>query len=244
MGANAQTTVPTFTASQVLTANQMNQSARTGVPVFANTTDRDAAFGGTGEKTLAEGQLCYVENLTGVAQIQYYDGSTWTSLSSGGLVLISNTAHSAASSVSVDNVFSSTYTNYRIIWQSSFSTSLTPTMRFRAGGTATTSSYAFQFVIGSSTTVTANRGTAQANLDIFGGASAGPLLAIYDIYGLNLAANTAGSGTVNMLYGGNLVHHNYSIAQQGTTQFDGVEINASTGNMTGNLWIYGYRKDV
>ena len=61
MGANAQTAVPTFTASHVLTAAQMNQSARTGIPVFATTVTRDAAFGGTGEKTLAEGQLCYVE---------------------------------------------------------------------------------------------------------------------------------------------------------------------------------------
>lgn len=77
MGANAQTIVPTFTAGQVLTAAQMNQSARTGVPVFANTTDRDAAFGGAGEKTLAEGQLCYLES-TDV--VQYYDGSTWQTL--------------------------------------------------------------------------------------------------------------------------------------------------------------------
>ena len=45
MGANAQTTVPTFVAAQVLTADQQNQSARTGVPVFAGTTERDAAFG-------------------------------------------------------------------------------------------------------------------------------------------------------------------------------------------------------
>ena len=73
MGANAQTTVPTFTTSQVLTAAQMNQSARTGVPVFASTVTRDAGFGGTGEKTLAEGQLCYVES-TG---LQSYNGTSW-----------------------------------------------------------------------------------------------------------------------------------------------------------------------
>jgi hypothetical protein len=75
MGANAQTTVPTFTASQVLTAAQMNASARTGVPVFATTTDRDAAFGGTGEKTLAEGQLCFIE--ASPKRIQIYDGTSW-----------------------------------------------------------------------------------------------------------------------------------------------------------------------
>jgi hypothetical protein len=79
MGANAQTTVPTFTAAQVLTADQMNQSARTGVPVFADTTARDAAFGGSGEKTLAEGQLCYLESTD---KVQFYNGTSWANLGS------------------------------------------------------------------------------------------------------------------------------------------------------------------
>ena len=79
MGANAQTTVPTFTAGQVLTADQQNQSARTGVPVFAGTTERDAAFGGAGEKTLAEGQLCYLESTD---KVQFYNGTSWANLGS------------------------------------------------------------------------------------------------------------------------------------------------------------------
>jgi len=79
MGANAQTTVPTFTAGQVLTAAQLNNSARTGVPVFATTVERDAGFGGAGEKTLAEGQLCYLEDTN---KVQYYDGAAWANLGS------------------------------------------------------------------------------------------------------------------------------------------------------------------
>jgi hypothetical protein len=79
MGANAQTSVPTFTAGQVLTAAQMNESARTGVPVFADTTARDAGFGGTGEKTLAEGQLCYLESTD---KVQFYNGTSWANLGS------------------------------------------------------------------------------------------------------------------------------------------------------------------
>lgn len=75
MGANAQTTVPTYVATQVLTAQQLNDSARTGVPVFATTTTRDAAFGGTGEKTLAEGQTCYIE--AAPKRLQVYDGTAW-----------------------------------------------------------------------------------------------------------------------------------------------------------------------
>ena len=74
MGANAQTTVPTFTAGAVLTAAQQNASARTGVPVFATTTLRDAAFGGS-NKTLAEGQMCYIE--AAPQRYQVYNGTAW-----------------------------------------------------------------------------------------------------------------------------------------------------------------------
>lgn len=74
MGANAQTTVPSFVAGNVLTAAQMNNSARTGVPVFADTATRDAAFGGSGEKTLAEGQIAYLEDTD---SLFVYDGAAW-----------------------------------------------------------------------------------------------------------------------------------------------------------------------
>lgn len=76
MGANAQTTVPLFTSGQVLTAEQQNTSAGTGVPVFATTATRDAAFGGS-NKALAEGQLCYIEASD---IVQYYTGSAWATV--------------------------------------------------------------------------------------------------------------------------------------------------------------------
>jgi hypothetical protein len=80
MGANAQTSVPLFTAGEVLTAANQNISAGTGVPVFATTTTRDAAFGGTGEKVLAEGQTCYVE---AIKALQIYDGTVWRPIDLG-----------------------------------------------------------------------------------------------------------------------------------------------------------------
>ena len=78
MGVNQQTSVPAFTSGQVLTAQQQTE-INTGVPVFADTTARDAAFGGAGEKTLAEGQLCYLEDTN---KVQYYDGAAWANLGS------------------------------------------------------------------------------------------------------------------------------------------------------------------
>ena len=44
--ANTQIKVPLFAAAEVLTAANMNISAGTGIPVFATTVTRDAAFGG------------------------------------------------------------------------------------------------------------------------------------------------------------------------------------------------------
>ena len=78
MGANAQTSVPTFVASQVLTATQVNQ-INTGVPVFADSTARTNAFGGSGEKVLAQGQLSYLES---DGKIYVYSGTAWVSISS------------------------------------------------------------------------------------------------------------------------------------------------------------------
>jgi hypothetical protein len=45
------------------------------IPVFATTATRDAAFGGAGEKVLAEGQTCYIEAAPN--RLQIYDGATW-----------------------------------------------------------------------------------------------------------------------------------------------------------------------
>lgn len=67
----------TFNSGDVLTASDTNQYLMRGVKVFANSTDRDAAYGGTGEPTLEEGEVCY---LADTDVIQTYGGASWTSL--------------------------------------------------------------------------------------------------------------------------------------------------------------------
>lgn len=112
MGANAQTAVPVFTAGQVLTAQQQTE-INTGIPVFATTVTRDAAFGGTGEKTLAEGQFAYIEatNTT-----QYYDGAAWQAVGASALTLISaTTVGTTVSTVAVTSAFSATYDYYKVV---------------------------------------------------------------------------------------------------------------------------------
>jgi hypothetical protein len=76
MGANATTFVPSYTSGEVLTAANLSVT-NSGIPVFATTVTRDASFGGSGEKVLAEGQFAYTEATNST---QYYDGAAWLGL--------------------------------------------------------------------------------------------------------------------------------------------------------------------
>jgi len=111
---NEQVNVPLFAASEILTAANMNISAGTGVPVFATTVTRDAAFGGAGEKVLAEGQLCYLSDSN---IVQYYDGAAWATVgpaTPSALVRVGGGTLSG-SSTAFTNVFSATYHAYKIV---------------------------------------------------------------------------------------------------------------------------------
>jgi hypothetical protein len=85
------------------------------VPVAADASARDALFGGAGEKVLAEGQLCYLEDSD---VVQYYDGSSWATVgptTAGGLVYVTGATFTTAATVSMaSGVFTSTYENYLV----------------------------------------------------------------------------------------------------------------------------------
>ena len=235
MGANAQTTVPTFTAAQVLTADQMNQSARTGVPVFADTTARDAAFGGSGEKTLAEGQLCYVENLTGVAQIQYYDGANWVSLSAGGLAFLAASSFTTATSVSLPNdTFTNTYLNYRVLFTLNALTADSDfTMRLRAGGSDnSTANYSNNGVSGATSFAfiesDSGRCVYTVQFDVLNPKVAQSTRILGSLFSVNKAASA-------------FLTTNISGAFEATTSFDSLSIISSVASsMTGTVRVYGY----
>ena len=88
MGANATTFVPAYVAGEVLTAANLSVT-NSGIPVFAGTTERDAAFGGTGEKVLAEGQFAYLESTNA---LQYYDSAAWVAVGGSGVLQVESTA--------------------------------------------------------------------------------------------------------------------------------------------------------
>ena len=247
MGANAQTSVPTFTAGEVLTAANMNISARTGIPVFVDTTARDAAFGGTGEKTLAEGQYAYIENIAGSAATQYYDGAAWQTLVVGGLSLVTAGTFSAVTTFTVDNVFTSAYRNYRVMVHNTQVTGASAQVietKLRVGGVASSTTYysarsGYQYT-GSIAADVVNNGThwfiQRANGS---GSSDGEGACSFDLFGPALAANTFFNGTA--------ADGSYQAACAGyhntATAYDGISFTLTTGatTMTGIYRIYGYQ---
>jgi hypothetical protein len=237
MGANAQTSVPVFTSGQVLTAQQQTE-INTGIPVFATTVTRDAAFGGTGEKTLAEGQFAFLEDTN---TTQFYDGVAWQPVGGdSGLTLISTTTiGTTVASVTVSGAFSSTYDNYRIIVAGG-ALSVTDAITMTLGSTVT--GYYRSWYSMSYAGTPLNQGL--ANISGFSQALSGTtnsLSGIIDLCSPNLAKVTiisssqvyaSTTGTVIFLQG----------FLNDTTQYTAFTLTPASGTMTGGtIKVYGYQ---
>jgi hypothetical protein len=159
-----------------------------------------------------------------------------------GLTLIKTQSFSAASSVSVDDVFSSTYENYCLIINlvSSASDNILR-LRLRVSSTdASGTDYAYQTLNAINTTVSAGRGTGQTSWDIFrqdtsynGG--------IAYIYRPNVAATTQYSST------GAWSLDNARINLNGgshglSTAYTGFSLIPNSGTITGQISTYGINK--
>jgi hypothetical protein len=244
MGVNAQIAVPAFVANQVLTAAQMTQ-INTGIPVFSTTVTRDAAFSGSGEKVLAQGQYAYIES---TSSLMVYSGSAWQTVG-GGMTLIESNTFSAVASVSpTTGVFSSTYNFYRVMFHlTAVSGNLTVNLRMRAAGTDysgtgytysgsgyTNADSAFQF------------GGETSSIVGYFRASTPPLLAYTaDIFNPNAATNTniiSAAFTSNSGYTAGSGILNVGTVVATSTQYDSVSFIASSGNFTGRYSVYGYNQ--
>ena len=245
---NEQTSVPLFSVGEILTSANMNISAGTGVPVFSNSTTRDAGFGGAGEKVLAEGQLCYLSDSN---IVQYYSGASWATVgpaAAGGLVCVkAETAFSAVSSVTADGIFTSAYTNYKVVISAQASTNGNGRFKLRVGGVSASTNYNTRYMYSDTAGVTGGVDASTAS-GLFGGELNGSFQCSYEftLFNPQLAQVTnhfgntyvsRGAYTTPVLY---LTAGNHSTA----TAYDGIELLPSAGTMTGTYAIYGYAKTV
>jgi hypothetical protein len=236
MGVNAQTAVPAFTAGQVLTAAQMTQ-VNTGIPVFATTVTRDAAFGGSGEKVLAQGQYAYIE---ATSTLQVYSGSAWLPAGDG-LTYITQATPSAVNTVSINNCFTSTYTNYRII--ANFTAAVgdaSLTARLRVSGSDATTNYSSQRVFGAVSTAGASQN--QAGTDEFYIADITGSTVTNNYISFELSSPALAQATSGMSIGGKSdVVQIVAIGHSTATAYDGITFLFGGTSVTGTIRVYGYQ---
>lgn len=237
MGANATTFVPTYVAGEVLTAADLNVT-NSGIPVFADTSARDSAFGGAGEKTLAEGQFAYIEASNAT---QYYDGSAWQSVgTTPGLVYVTGATFTAQTTVGMAaGVFTSTYKNYVVILDvtSGGSGDSEVTFRVNNAGSARTAAnyYAARTRVNSAGTVTTTgyNGATSAGLIVGAGTTGdGVSITVYDP--TNTSSYTAWSG-----HGGYQGFSNFGGMYNVLEATDGLTF-IFAASSTGFYRVYGY----
>ncbi|CAB5224799.1 hypothetical protein UFOVP740_11 [uncultured Caudovirales phage] len=245
MGANAQTSVPTFTTGQVYTAQQANWM-NTGIPVFATTTTRDAAFGGSGEKTLAQGQYAYIE---ATSTLQVYTGSAWVTAISTGLTYLTGGSFTTVAAVSLTaGTFSSTYRNYLININITANSSDSNALNWRGRASGTDNSTAnYSFALGGRrysdglATAGGNGASATAGRLTFMQSPMTGSVVSATFFAPQLASPTSfvtsstGRGVGDpdaALQGGGYFN--------ASTQFDALSFYPATGTISGTYEVYGY----
>jgi hypothetical protein len=243
MGANATTFVPAYVSGEVLTAADLTVT-NSGIPVFATTVTRDAAFGGTGEKTLAEGQFAYIEatNTT-----QYYDGAAWQSVGvTPGLTLVATGTAAAAASVTVNTCFTSTYDEYLLVMDVNGSTTGQLRLQMRnAGSTITAANYQW-FRMGynnSGATENANANAETSWLFAYANSTTPSVATInlYDPLTSRIGSHNAYATSNNNL-DTNIAVFATGFRYTSAQAFDSFVLSVSAGTITGTVRVYGYTK--
>lgn len=236
-----------FPAFSKLTSNDVNNYLADQVVMrFATTTARDAAFGGVGEPTLAEGMCAYIDADN---SIYTYDGSNWVKMVSAsqpvGLVLVGSTTFNANAKPFINECFTSDFDNY-VVKVSAFGSApanLAFQLRY---GTSTEETgavydrYGFQW----NGAAIENLGSANQTSGLIGdvaNASASRTAASIDVYSPNLA-------NIYTVCFGSVWDHNNGYTRfpinriETNTQYTGIQLIASGGaTLTGTLRVYGYR---
>jgi len=242
-----------FPAFSKLTSDQVNGYLMDQTIMrFATTSARDAAFGGAGEPTLAEGMTAYIDADN---SIYTYDGSNWVKMISTadrqaiGLWKVASGSFSGASvsaAVDIDNVFTNDFDNYRIIFRTLSSVSGNVLIQFRntAGSIVSDLNYYNEHTrsyLGSVDAAYNNAANQSLIATQYGNSWTNIVI---DMNSPNLASSTVWVGPYNTLNAG--VPH--SLVGNGggmyfpSVQFRGLLLYPTSGTIQGDYSIYGYRK--
>jgi hypothetical protein len=227
-----------FTAGEVLAAADVNSFLMDQtVMSFAGTAARGSAI-----PTPVEGMYTHLEDSDA---LQFWNGSAWTSAAratGAGLVHIATQSVSGVTAINFNNVFSSAYTNYKVVVSGSSSTRNELFARLRVGGVdASATDYIQALIFRDVTNLTSAYNTAQTRASI-GFTEDARSLNTFDVGAPFLTTKTSFSaigasaqgavGAIIWLAGNG---HNL------TTSYDGISI-LSANAFTGFVSIYGWKE--
>jgi hypothetical protein len=162
----------------------------------------------------------------------------------GGLrVVKAETAFSNVANVTADGIFTSSFTNYRMIVRYQVASGLL-SFQLRASAVDAATNYNIQSLTAGSTTVAAARSTSQTSATIAnntGGAFWG--LAVVDLSGPQLAEPTIYVSHSVRNDGGYTTGLNiaqYFGNHSDSTAYDGIKLLGTAANITGSYTVYGY----
>jgi hypothetical protein len=231
-----------FTAGEVLAAADVNSFLMDQtVMSFAGTAARGSAI-----PSPVTGMTTYLED---TKDLRIYDGSAYRS--PFGMTQLVNEDFSGVASVTVDNVFTSEFENYKIILRAdsnSASTNRAATFQFRQdGSTITTSAYSYGLFYQNMNSAVFDEwsqalNTTAADLLQYGFTNTSSVCSV-ELYSPQVLRHT--SWTLQNQSNYNVSTNKVAIFGSGyfasTAQLDGFTISSGGGNFVGNVKVYGYR---
>lgn len=168
------------------------------------------------------------------------DGTVSGGSGLGGLVHLHTETFSAVSSVSIDNVFSSTYENYRIIMDTTTTANVEFSLRLRVSGAdnSTANSYVTQRLTASASTVSGSRSTIDnwsfgEHQTVQGNGHDAIIWRPFATEKTSFWNNTAATSSSAYISTRTGTHNQ-------ATSYDGFTIYQASGTFSGTIRIYGY----
>ena len=225
------------------------------------TKARDIASAAPAPSTVSATELGYVDGVTSAIQTQLNakeatlpsqtgnsgkylttDGSakSWGTVSAGGLTFINKYEPSSASTQNMNDIFSSTYKYYKIVWSVVMSDSAELQMRLRVSGSDATTNYNIsQLRTTGASSSGASQETAIGAIPASFGATSGIKQGEMIVFNPFTATKTG----INY-------HHYSENASSGvcgalhtdSTSYTGCSFYPATGTITGEITVYGFNR--
>jgi hypothetical protein len=162
--------------------------------------------------------------------------------STPGLSLISTTSFSGVTSISVNDVFSTTYENYLIKGNNIQASAGNITMRMRVSGTDNSSSnYNREYVIANGASLSANADNATTSWTVGNAGSSQGCAFEIQLNSPFTSTNTNGLGTWSLANATAPYWLGQSYGMTVTTSYTGFTL-INANNMTGSVSVYGFNK--